>query len=554
MAIQQHLHNWRQPVVPGKQLHPLWSAVAVGLLYLVISVLWIVFSDRLAVELAPGQAELILIQKYKGLGFVAIMSLLITWLVYTILRRGRVLEHTLHLVRTDPLTGLSNRGVAENYLTARLLDPAEDSWPCGILLFDIRGLHRVNYSVGRSGGDRLLKEVGRRIRHLVRQSDLVARLEGDRFIVVLGSLEGEAEALGIATKILMAFDRPIVLDGMEFHTELRGGMALARRDGTTPFELLDAAERALFRSKKNSHALEIANRQDLASNAGYLEQENRLRKAIRERQFTIALQPQVDLDTFELVGAEVLARWQCPGRGEVSPGEFIPLAESLGLIQEITEQVFAELGNAVHEWYMGNDRLPRFCVNLSGLDLKSGRIINIVDSFLARSKLPGHHLTLEITESWLMEDPNLALGLVHRLREMDARIAIDDFGTGYSALGQLVDFPFDYVKFDRLFVSGIDRLPKKAKVLTAIQRMAMTLGARTIAEGVETVSELELLEQLGLDEAQGYLFSRPVATDTFASHYLRPESPPFRRFQDMLHKRTAGNRHRATRISGKRAQ
>lgn len=547
-VIKSHYQNLQDLFSHSRYSHPLTIAMAVGLLYLLLSVLWILFSDHLAVQLAADKENLILIQKYKGIGFVLLMTVLIAWLVYALRRRGHVLERALQLVRTDPITGLANRGVAEEYLAARFKDNSGDKHPCGVLLLDVRGLNRVNFSVGRSGGDRLLRMTGKRLQRLARHSDLVARLEGDRFVMVFGALDSESEALGLGARIRSAFEQSVIIDGVEIHVELRGGLAIARRDGNTPFELLDAAERALFRSKKSGHELDVANSQDLISNAGYLMQESLLRRAIREHQFSIALQPQIELDNFSLTGAEVLARWHSPERGEVSPGEFIPLAESLGLIQEITEQVFQCAEQCVRDWIDAGLPVIHICINLSGLDLKTGRILELAEHFLTRTRLPGQYLTLEITESWLMEDHNLALGLVYRLREMGVRIAIDDFGTGYSALSQLIEFPFDYVKLDRTFITGLDRQPKKIKVLTAIQRMAATLGVKTIAEGVETIDELELLEQLGFDEVQGYLLGKPVPVDTFVGRYLVSGNTAFQSMREKLEKRTAGNRRRATRI------
>jgi EAL domain-containing protein (putative c-di-GMP-specific phosphodiesterase class I) len=273
-----------------------------------------------------------------------------------------------------------------------------------------------------------------------------------------------------------------------------------------------------------------------------------LRRAIREKKFTIALQPQVDLDNLTLAGAEALIRWQTPERGNIPPVEFIPLAETLGLIPEITEQVLDAVCCCIDDWNKRGLPEIRMSVNLSGIDLKSGRILDMVSDCLNLHHVPGRLITLEITETWLMEDPNLALGLIHRLRDLGPRLAIDDFGTGYSALSQLIDFPFDFVKFDRPFVSGVDHSPKKAKVLSAIQRMSSTLGAQTVAEGVETIGELAVVEELGINEAQGYLFSKPVPTAEFENTFLKPEQPLFADIREKLEKIKAEKPGHAIRI------
>lgn len=519
----------------------LYVAIGIGLFYLIVSVAWILFSDYFAAMLAPGREELVNIQQYKGLGFVAVMTLLITWLVYKLHHHSTVLQRALIFMRTDPVTGLANRAVAEEFLETRLQQAKNHQWTCGVLLFDIRGLNRINRSAGRHGGDMLLKETSVRINSLLRRADLAARLESDRFLIVFGSLTSNDEILTIGKRIQAAFDQPISIEEIEIHIELRGGAAVAPKDGKTVFELLDAAERALYRCKQTNRSLDLASHEDLDGNAGYLEREAELRRAIREHQFTIVLQPQIDLNSFEVIGAEVLARWHCPGRGEVPPGEFIPLAESLGLVQEITEQILLLAGECVMGWQDKGLQPLRLCVNLSGLDLKNDRILELVSTSLEQSHFPHHLLTLEITESWLMEDHNLALGLIHKLRAMGPRIAIDDFGTGYSALSQLIDFPFDYIKFDRSFISAADQLPRKAQVLMAIQRLASTLGAQTVAEGVETMDELLLLHEIGMDEAQGFLFARPLTREQFESQYLTCSQPPFHELKARIDEKHRAN-------------
>lgn len=523
-------------------------ALAFGLVYLSVSVAWILYSDQLAAELATDRGTLIIIQQHKGLAFVTLMAMLISWLAFKVYYRGAVLARALNLVRTDALTGLANRMVAEEYLDMRLKKAAHSNWTCGVLLFDIRGLKRVNLSVGRSSGDQLLHMVGQRIHQTARPIDLVAHLESDRFVIILGALSSEHEALGLSEKLQVAFAHPFLIDGVEIQIELRGGAALAPRDGKTPFALLDAAERALNRAKQSGHELSVAREEDLQINVDYLELEGLLRRAIRERQFTIELQPQVDLNTFEVVGAEALVRWNCPGRGKVSPAEFIPLAESLNLIQEVTEQVLTAVGDCSARWRKKSYRPIQLSVNLSGLDLRSNRILTMVESVLNSSDMSGHQLTFEITESWLMEDISMALGLVHRLRSMGSKIAIDDFGTGFSAFSQLIDFPYDYIKFDRYFISGADKSAKKAQILTAMQRMASTLGAKITAEGVETVGELLLLVELGIDEAQGYLFSKALTREQFEFKFLDSEYPVFQDLEAKATKHKVNGRSQVARI------
>ena len=534
----------------GQHRKSLVVAVIIALLYLLISAVWILFSDYAAAKLSSSQEQLLLIQQYKGLGFVSVMTLLIAWLVYNVHQRGVIMENAMQHIRTDLVTGLANRVVAEEFINNRLQSLGYSIEHCGTILFNIREFKRINLSVGRSGGDSLLYEIAQRIKKIARPTDLVARLENDRLLIVLGSLTNQRVALTVGNKIQDAFKNPVTVNGIEVQIELQGVVAMAPENGRTAFELLDASERALYRNKtkRNKAYVELVSKEDLESRVGNLELEAELRRAIREKKFTIALQPQVDLDNLTLAGAEALIRWQTPERGNIPPVEFIPLAETLGLIPEITEQVLDAVCCCIDDWNKRGLPEIRMSVNLSGIDLKSGRILDMVSDCLNLHHVPGRLITLEITETWLMEDPNLALGLIHRLRDLGPRLAIDDFGTGYSALSQLIDFPFDFVKFDRPFVSGVDHSPKKAKVLSAIQRMSSTLGAQTVAEGVETIGELAVVEELGINEVQGYLFSKPVPSAEFETTFLKPEQPLFADIREKLEKIKAEKPGHAIRI------
>lgn len=525
-------------------------SIGIGVFYLLLSMGWILFSDHLAIKFASSQRELEMIQQYKGLGFVAVMSLLITWLVYRIQRHGLLLKRTLHNIHTDVVTGLSNRTVAEKFMDKCLETIDKNNQSCGIILINIRGLSRINRSVGRSGGDYILFKVAQRIRKIFRPNDLIARLESNRLLVILETIDDQEEAADLAKRILEAFNRPIRINRVDVQVDLQCVLAIAPKDGRTTSELLDAGERALYRVKKSNMEanLVLINKDDLKNDSKNLELEAELRRAVHDRKLTIALQPQIRLDTFEVDGAEALVRWNSSKFGNISPAEFIPMAESLGLVQEITRQVLDNVGSCLAEWKKKDTGDINIAVNLSSLDLRSGQILEVVKSFLDRYHIPGNLITMEITETWLMEDPNIALGLIHRLRETGPRFAIDDFGTGYSALGQLIDFPFDCVKFDSSFVSGINHSPKKAKVLTAIQRLSATLGAETIAEGVETMEELALIEQIGIYGAQGFLFAKPVTPGEFETRYLNPDKPPFEEIQQELEKLKSQNPNPAIRI------
>lgn len=514
--------------------------VLVTITCLTIIAAWSHYTDRLAAGLFENWIEYLRISQYKVEGF-AIAAFAIGWLILTLNKHGKALDKSLAYSLIDPLTGLSNRVAAEKYLAGLISKSSRTSACCAVILLDVHQLSRINHSLGRSSGDILLKQSAQRINFMLKQPDMVARLGGDRFLVVLNQVSGPQDALKVGMRIQQAFDSPFLISDTEIEIDMRGGIALAPNDGIASSDLIAAAERALKRNRKKGKGLDLADDEDFSRNSGALRREMQLRRAIRNQEITIALQPQIDLRTFDLVGAEALARWKVPNEAVLMPNEFIPLAESLGIIEEITKQVLSSLVHHAVDWQNRELRQIQLSVNLSGLDLKSDRIIKEIESFLRASALPPHLLTLEITESWMMDDPHLSLGLIHKLRAMGPRIAIDDFGSGFSALSQLIDFPFDYVKFDRCFVANIDKSPKKAQLLLAIQRMATTLGARTVAEGVETLGELKLLREMGIDEAQGYLFSKPMDCSDFEPRFLDPAYSPFHDYKSRLEKLGAGS-------------
>lgn len=501
-------------------------AVSVGIGYALTTGLWIAYSSTLVVEIAHSRQQLLLLEHYKAMAFVALMAVTIAMLAYFLHKQGREIERMRSANWLDATTGLMNRSAAIALLRSLFSDAASQNKTFGVLLLDIRQLRRINHALGRSAGDEVLRSVARSLRAFAETKSSVARLESDSFLLTLplGITEREAEAF--AKRVLALFDAPLQIHDQEIKVDLSGGMALAPTHGATVFDLMDTVMRARERCLPEGRELCIADLRDRSGHKELLELEVQLRRAIRNNEFSLAFQPKVDLSTFEVAGAEALVRWNHPTRGIVSPAEFIPLAESHGLIGDITEQVLDKALAACADWRRRSLKSVQVSVNLSIIDLKGDRIVPCIQRLLRHNRLPAHYLILEITESWLMDDPESALCKLHALRDLGVSISIDDFGTGYSSLEQLIRFPVDRFKIDRSFVSGADRDPKKRAILEAIKHIASSLGAQTVAEGAETFDELIVLKQIGFDQVQGYVIAPPLRPGDFTEHYLQPGAMP----------------------------
>lgn len=504
----------------------LFIALSVGLGYALFASLWINYSNDLVAHIAQSTQEMLLLEHYKAAAFIALMTIAIIVLIYLLHQQGKEAERARSAKWVDAATGLMNRSAAKVLIRSLFSEAAEENKTFGVLLLDIRQLRRINHALGRSAGDEVLRRVAQRLKAFAGSASSVARLESDSFLLSLplGLTEHEAEAY--ARKTMALFDVPLQIHGHEIKVDLYGGMALAPEHGATAFDLMDTVMRARDRCLPEGRALCVANRQDLRGRKELLELEAQLRRAIRNREFSLVFQPKIDLRTFEVVGAEALVRWHHPTRGIVPPAEFIPLAESLGLICDITEQVLEKALAVCADWQHRGLKSVQVSVNCSRLDLKGDRIVPCIQRLLRQNQLPARYLILEITESWLMDDPDSALAKLCALRDLGVSIAIDDFGTGYSSLEQLIRFPVDRFKIDRCFVSGADRDPKKQAILEAIKHIASSLGVQIVAEGAETFDELVVLKRIGFDQVQGYVIAAPLLSELFAAHYLQPGRLP----------------------------
>ena len=420
-----------------------------------------------------------------------------------------------YLAHHDPLTGLVNRYNLENRLDQALLSAHRDGHRMAVMFIDMDRFKTINDSLGHHVGDRLLVEVAQRLRASVRESDIVARLGGDEFIVVLTSLTDPLDVAHLADKILRTLRQPYGFDGKELHSTPSIGIAVYPGDGEDGPTLMKNADTAMYHAKDHgrnnvqyfTQAMNVAASERLSL-------ENDLHQALRLGQLALHYQPQIRTEDGQCVGVEALARWHHPVLGDISPLRFIPIAEESGLIENLGTWVLEEACRQLAAWRAeGLDGL-RMAVNLSAQQLRAPGLAEIVAAALARHRLAGSDLEIEITESVAMDDPERAIDQLQSLRSLGVELAIDDFGTGYSSLAYLKRLPIQVLKLDRTFVRDIETDPSDAEISAATLALAHNLGLQVTAEGVETEGQRGFLARHQCDFMQGYLFSRPVpATD-----------------------------------------
>ena len=435
-----------------------------------------------------------------------------------ITERKQAEEQLHHLAYYDELTGLPNRT-----LFARLVDQAlmvaQRNEAAGCVLFiDLNRFKRINDTLGRRIGDELLRQAAQRFRATLRDEDVVARLSGDEFAVGLFDIRQHFEATTVAQKLQAALDAPFLIGGHDLRVGASIGISVYPQDGSEAETLLGLADIAMERAKQleaNPDRSVAFYSQDM--NQGMQERmriESGLRQALGNGELTLYYQPKFELGTDRIVGAEALVRWVHPTRGIVPPGEFIPLAESTGLIVQVGEWVLEQACAQAAIWQRAGVAPLRLAVNVSAREFTASLPERVADT-LARYQLDPSWLELEITESTLMHDFERVTAIMDRIHQLGVALSLDDFGTGYSSLSYLKRFPIDTLKIDRSFTFGIPDDPSDCAIAGTIVSMAQQLGLRVIAEGVETLEQLAFLRASGCDEVQGYLYSKPLPAVDF---------------------------------------
>ena len=436
------------------------------------------------------------------------------------------------LANFDALTGLPNRRQLI-WRAERAIEAARRSGhEVGLLLIDLDRFKVINDTLGHAAGDELLMEVGRRLRACVRHSDqvmegllesvggrshrtleAVGRLGGDEFVALLPEVADERDAERVAQRVLEALREPIFIAGQECFVTASVGIAIYPRDGTTTADLLRNSDVAMYAVKSQGRNASALYTPQLAGRGREkLELESALHKAIERNEIVLHYQPKIDVRAARMVGAEALMRWQ---RGDklVPPGDFIPLAEETGLIVPLSEWALREAARQAKVWQLNFGFSDAIAVNLPNRLFERSDLVEHIHQCVSAYGVPHRAIQLEITETGLMKDLQNVIPALHRLNEVGVEISIDDFGTGYSSLAYLTTLPISEVKIDRSFVRDLGITPQSSAVVTAIIALARSLGLRVIAEGVETLRQMEVLHRLGCSVMQGFLFSRPLAAD-----------------------------------------
>lgn len=414
----------------------------------------------------------------------------------------------------DNLTGLPNLDLLRDRTSKALSTLSRDAQQVALLYMDIDGFKDVNDSLGHACGDTLIRELGSRLQGLLRSSDTLCRATGDEFVILMPDVEN-AESVGLlAERILNGLQRPFLLHGHLQTISLSLGAAVAPHDGQDCETLLRNAETAMYQAKQDGRQTwrffdSTMNQQALAR----LQLLNDLRQAIAQHQLQLYFQPQIDLASGRLSGVEALVRWQHPVRGMISPAEFIPAAEESRLIIPLGEWVLRQACAQAASWQRQGLVLPQVAVNISAIQLQYGHLEESVLQALADSHLPASLLELEITESSLVDKTEQVIDSLKRLKAMGVNLSIDDFGTGYSSLAYLQTLAVDKLKIDQSFVRDLTLNQDNRAIVSAIVQMAHTLGLACIAEGVESQDIAAALHRLGCQQAQGYLYARPLPAD-----------------------------------------
>ena len=410
------------------------------------------------------------------------------------------------LSRTDALTGLANRRQMTQQLNDAIRQARRAGATLALLLLDLDRFKQINDSLGHIVGDRVLLDCADRLKTCLRQGDVVARVGGDQFALLVHEADGRG-AEAAAQRVLAAVSQPCAVDGLQFTLTCSVGLALFPADGSDADLLVRHAESAMQRAKQGGRAcFRFHQAQQDADMRQRMRLDHAMRQALASQRFRLHYQPQVDLRTGQIVGAEALIRWRDPELGEISPGQFIPVAEETGLIIAIGDWVLEQAVRQAARWRDAGMPMP-VSINVSALQFQQADFIDRVAAVLQDHRLAGKLLELELTESILVQDADEALARLSRLSQLGVRLAIDDFGTGYSSLAYLKRFPIDRLKIDRSFVKGVPGDASGGAIVRAIVQLAQALGMKVIAEGVETEPQRAFLHELGCDEFQGFLFA-----------------------------------------------
>jgi diguanylate cyclase (GGDEF)-like protein len=420
-----------------------------------------------------------------------------------LVKAGRRIET---LSTTDRLTGLLNRHQIGERLADSIRQARRANSTLALLILDLDRFKQINDSLGHEVGDRVLLDASERLKTCLRQGDMVARVGGDQFALLVHGVDHRG-AEASARRVLSAISHPCSMDGLQFTLTCSVGVALFPSDAADADQLVRHAETAMQRAKIGGRACYRFHQQ--RHNADLRQRmriDHAMRQALASQRFRLKYQPQIELRTGAVVGAEALIRWRDPELGEVSPAEFIPVAEDTGFIIAIGDWVLSQAVRQAATWLLTGMAMP-VSINVSALQFQQQDFVDRIAAVLREHGLPGHLLELELTETILVVDADEALDRLSKLAQLGVQLAIDDFGTGYSSLSYLKRFPIERLKIDRSFVQGVPLDDSDSGIVRAIIQMSRALGLRVIAEGVETEAQRAFLQEAGCDQFQGFLYA-----------------------------------------------
>ena len=442
-----------------------------------------------------------------------------------ITERMQTQERLHYLSYHDVLTELPNRLLFLEWLNHALVVDGDVGRKLAVICLDVDRFKIINDTLGHDSGDRVLLALAGMLKRCLGKGDTVARLGGDEFAMLVEHFSTPSDIMVKINKILERLSQPLYIDGHDFYITISMGIALAPDDGTDANTLLKNADAALNRAKEQGRHTYQFYSADLSQKASKrLSLETNLYRAIERQEFHLCYQPQVDLESGRVMGLEALLRWQHPDLGLINPLEFIPLLEDTGLIIPVGEWVLRSACTEATHWQSLTETPLRLSVNLSGRQFNDPALHTTVRNILSETRLAPSQLELEITESVLMQNDQASMSNLDALQRLNIRIAIDDFGTGYSSLSYLKRFPVDTLKIDRSFIRDLINNPEDETIIRAIIAMARSLQVDTIAEGVETVAQLQFLRSNGCNTAQGFLLSEPFPADNLSQFLKQPLS------------------------------
>ena len=411
----------------------------------------------------------------------------------------------------DVLTGLPNRNMLTFQIEKQLASSIRDDRLVALMFMDLDDFKKVNDSHGHDVGDKLLKAAAMRISKPIRESDIASRFGGDEFVVLLSNIESKKHVDTVAKKLIEEFKEPIIVDGVTFYVSISIGIAITNHSRATPVELLRHADIAMYEAKAKKGAeyrvydatmnLKVMQKVELESEA---------REALRDNQFSLALQPQIEMHTGRLVGFEALLRWHHPKKGNISPADFIPLLENTSFMLELDYWVITRSTYLIRE--LKNSGYPdvKMAINLSAGQFLDPSLPEFLQQQIIKNDIAPDQVCLELTETVLVSDIKRATTIMQNIRDMGCMLAIDDFGTGYSSLSYLKSLPADYIKIDRSFVANIASSADDRNIVHSTISMVRNMGMQVVAEGIETSEQYELLCHFDCNLGQGYLISRPI--------------------------------------------